>query len=311
MKYRKQEVEKVLSLLNSGEIFHGDRGNGRFRGRSYPFALEQQKRNLYEPICNDVFEYFKVNSIAWWGGKSVTTHPLSSQVACLNHLFPLRMERQAVLDIVRPIDPLVVEVLPVPVDEPPLGYIAFEVVSSQNHLNEPGLSRGANCTSVDALILGKRNDGKTMMFVIEWKYTEYYDNTDKGAGEKGYIRKGRYDKLINSSSQLREECREIYYFEPFYQLMRQTLWAEQVLLNAATEKIKADDFVHVHVIPAENADLLKKRYKCAGQDMETIWRGCLIDRSKYKIISPMDLLARLDAEAHGDLLSYLQRRYWD
>lgn len=50
--------------------------------------------------------------------------------------------------------------------------------------------------------------------------------------------------------------------------MRQTLWAEQMIKNKATERIKADHYLHIHVIPNNNVDLLQKTYKFSNQNME-------------------------------------------
>jgi hypothetical protein len=42
--------------------------------------------------------------------------------------------------------------------------------------------------------------------------------------------------------------------------MRQTLWAEQMIAHKDSETIKADHYIHVHVIPQENNELLDKIY---------------------------------------------------
>lgn len=81
----------------------------------------------------------------------------------------------------------------------------------------------------------------------------------------------RYNGLITKSQQLKSlENYEssAYYLEPFYQLMRQTLWAEQMIKNKAAERIKADHYLHIHVIPNNNVDLLQKTYKFSNQNME-------------------------------------------
>ena len=82
----------------------------------------------------------------------------------------------------------------------------------------------------------------------------------------------RYSELIRESGQLKSDgddidYEEIYYREPFYQLMRQMLWAEQIIMRKGNEEdkedIQADDFIHVHVVPRENAELLHRKYKCS------------------------------------------------
>ena len=92
--------------------------------------------------------------------------------------------------------------------------------------------------------------------------------------------------------------------------MRQTLWAEQMVVNNAAETIRADDYMHLHIVPYKNADLLEKTYPCSGKDTPTTWRSCLVDQSKYKIISPEILLSNLGNKC-DDLKEYLSRRYWN
>lgn len=311
MNYRKEQYKRVEHLMQIGDTFAGDLGNGVFRGRNYPFILQNGDNNLYAPSRDDMKRYFNENSISWWGGNRVTTHPLSSQVACLNHLFPIRNDKDAILAIIQRIDPMVVDVLPIKTDAIPHGFVAFEAVSDNDHLNEQASTRGSNCTSVDALVFGKRRDNRTVLFPIEWKYTEFYNNEDKTVGDKGATRKSRYEDLIDISKQLTAADHRVYYFEPFYQLMRQTLWAEQMIANHETETIKAVEYIHVHVIPVENRNLLQKKYPYSGKNMETTWRDCLHDQRKYRIVSPHDLFASVDSKRYDGLLSYLAKRYWD
>lgn len=310
MSYRKTQTDKALTLMAQGEIFNNDQGNGKFLGRNYPFALQSGENNIYAPVLHVVKNYFSANRISWWGGKTITTHPLSSQAACLNHLFPLRGDKEAVLSLVSAVDPGIIDVLPIEIDKGEYGYIAFEATSSKDHLKEGVVSRGNNCTSLDALMLAKYKNGRSTIIAIEWKYTEYYSNTNKALCKGGDVRKSRYDNLITASPQLISPNHDIYYFEPFYQLMRQTLWLEQMLRYKNCERIKADDYLHLHVIPAENAALLDKVY-VSGKKMEETWRGCLHNQDKYKIISPKELLSPLDRTKYDHLLKYLETRYWD
>jgi hypothetical protein len=94
--------------------------------------------------------------------------------------------------------------------------------------------------------------------------------------------------LLNKSAQLSSENHEIYYFEPFYQLMRQTLWAEQMIAHNETEITKADDYIHLHVIPIENYELLDNTYRCSSQGLEATWSYC-IKCQKNMPYFPLDL----------------------
>jgi len=306
MGFKESEYKRVEDLLKNSDVFYGDKGNGIFRNKNYPFILENNLNNLYEPIRNDVLDYFKNNNIAWWGGK-LTNHPLSSQVACLNHLFPIRNDKDAVLSIVQQVLPEIVDVLPITTDKYLPAYIQFESVSDVDHLNEVNTTRGANCTSLDALILGKHKDGRNILLPIEWKYVEAYGNENKGTNE---TRRSRYDNLINNSKQLIPTINnKVYYYEPFYQLMRQTLWAEQMVLNKDIETIKANDYIHLHIIPKNNKDILNKEYVTSDKGMEDTWRDCIKNQSKYQIKEPKQLISKIDSIKYKDLINYLHHRY--
>ena len=310
MSFKKKQYDRVINLIEQDDIFNKDKGNGVFRGKPRPFILANSRNNLYPEIAEDCIEYFKNNSIAWWNGK-LTNHTLSSQVACMNHLFFIRKDKQAVLDIVKQIEPNIRDVLEITTDQYMPAFIQFEAISNIDHLNEITSTRGSHCTSVDALIYGLHKDGRKILFPIEWKYVETYGNENKAYGDKGEIRKKRYTDLIKQSTQLNSDNHRIYYYEPFYQLMRQTLWAEQIIKHKDTETIKADDYIHIHVIPLENYELLNKVYPCSGKDMEATWRSCIKEQEKYIIISPQSLLAPIDAIRYQKLLLYLNERYWN
>lgn len=309
MNYKQSQYLRVEQLIKDGIIFNNDPGHGVFKKKSYPFMINDNKNNLVNQYRSDVIDYFSSNRIAWWNGK-LTNHPLSSQVACANHLFPIRNDKEAVLSVIKGVCPDIIDVFPILTDKHSPAYILLESVSDADHLNELSSTRGSNCTSIDALIWGVHLDGRKILFPIEWKYVESYGNDDKAKGDKGVTRLSRYTDLINNSSQLKSISHKVYYFEPFYQLMRQTLWAEQMVAHKDSETIKADDFIHIHVIPTENVDLLKKIYPCSGMDMENTWRNHLKDQSKYRIVHPKDFLSPISSLPYQELVQYLNTRYW-
>lgn len=309
-------------LIKKSDMFNGVPAGGSYFGKERPFVLKNGLFNLYEPIRNDALVYFKENGISWWGGYRPSGHVLSSQIACLNHLFLLRHDGKAVLSILNNVRNEFTEILPIPCDKEPT-YIAFEVVSDKDHLNEGTPNRGSNCTSIDAFIYARHRSGELWLIPIEWKYTEHYSDQDKsnedrsnegkGSNGKGKERLRRYNDLITESAQLKtvdEYSGSLYYFEPFYQLMRQTLWAENMIKHKDTERLKADNYLHVHIIPPENDELLYKKYKQSDDTMENSWRAMLTDQSKYIIISPEMLLAPIASE-YPELIDYLSTRYWD
>jgi len=338
-KYRNKEKKKVLGLIDSG-WFNGDPGNGYFGGRKYPFVLKCSDNNFYNTILKSAKDYFNKNNIAWWKGKEPTGHALSSQIACVNHLFPLRNDKEAVLSLLSSFSSDFIDVLTITTDQYAPAYISFEQVSDTDLLNEGEPTRGSNCTSIDACIHALHENGSRWLIPIEWKYTETYEIENKGIGPSGEIRHERYDELIQKSSQLKYCAQELamggpqgygaypiagtgtshYYFEPFYQLMRQTLWAEQMVKNRESETIHAENYSHIHIIPSKNIDMLEKiytSYKWDGQytseykmNMEKTWRSFLVNQDKYKIISPEVFLANI-GNKYDDLKQYLAKRYWN
>ena len=319
-RYKNSQYARQEDLINNSDIFNGDKGNGYFMGKARPFVLKDGMNNLYEPIRNDVIRYFKDNEISWWGGDKPSGHTLSSQIACLNHLFAIMNDRDAVLAMLNGVRDEFEKVLTVECDANPQ-YIGFEVVSKEDPLNEKASTRGSNCTSVDAFIHAKHRDGSIWLIPIEWKYTEHYANQDKsnedrqgeekGSNGKGQERVRRYSALTDASLQLKSldsYYGSIYYQEPFYQLMRQTLWAENVV-KLKEKNLKADNYMHLHVIPSANKDLLDKKYSVSGMGMEETWRSMLCNQSKYIIVDPQKLLEPIK-DKYPELVSYLEKRYW-
>ena len=319
-RYKNSQYIRQEYLINNSDIFSGDKGNGYFMGKPRHFVLKDGMNNLYEPIRNDVIRYFKDNKISWWGGDKPSGHTLSSQIACLNHLFAIMGDKEAVLAMLNGVRDEFKEVLSVQCDAAPQ-YIGFEVVSEEDPLNEKTSTRGSNCTSVDAFIYAKHKDDSIWLIPIEWKYTEHYANLDKsnedrqgeekGSNGKGQERVRRYSALTDASLQLKSldsYYGSIYYQEPFYQLMRQTLWAENVV-KLKEEKLKADNYMHIHVTPSANKDLLDKKYSVSGMGMEETWRSMLTNQSKYIIVDPQKLLEPIK-DKYPELVSYLKKRYW-
>jgi len=339
--FKKTEQDRQTKLIQSkNPVFYGDKGGGVFgrrkdrktgeiRDMAYEFVLQKRENNLFEGIRNCATQYFKENGIKWWSGKGdkPTGHILSSQVACINHLFAIRNDKDTVLAVLNKITKKsFTEVLEINCDEKP-AYISFEVVSKDDHLFEGTSTRGSNCTSIDAFILAKQND-ETWLIPIEWKYTEHYGNTDKSTEKRrdktgkisdaGKERLSRYANLISESAQLNKKEKDytssVYFFEPFYQLMRQTLWAEQMIEHNKTETLKAVKFVHIHVIPENNLTLLEKTYKSgkmSGKMMEETWRDCLKNQSKYLIINPFEIANIIkETNKYNSLAEYLSQRYY-
>ena len=96
-----------VELIINGNIFD-DAKCGRvlkIRGnpKHYSHILEEgdEDHNLFPDIRDSVKSYFNNNNISFWGGKTITPNTLSSQVSCLNHLFLIRGNHDAVRDVMQ------------------------------------------------------------------------------------------------------------------------------------------------------------------------------------------------------------------
>jgi hypothetical protein len=235
---------------------------------------------------------------------------LSSQVACLNHLFLLRIKKPLALAVLQNLDPMITDVGLIDG-----GYVGFEVNGKINYFNERTHKRGANSTSIDAVMIGVRNDGKAVLYAIEWKYTESYPVEDKLKGKPGKTRHGYYHKHIKDpDSPISHRPIEDLFFEPFYQMMRQTLLAWKITENHEYDVV---DWMHNDVIPEGNQKLMQKitspGFKKLGNNLGIVWKACLKYPDKYRIITPDFLLQPLNNSTDTDalkLIDYLKNRYW-
>ena len=230
-------------------------------------------------------------------------HLLSSQVACVNHLFWLRQRPDAADAVLNKVSDEFVSAEPVED-----GLVAFEVIGEENYLGEKSHSWGANATSIDAVMIARRANGERTLVMIEWKYTEHYR-----VGESKYIpaRSEIYDPLLKEPDcPIQVEDPEVLYYKPFYQLMRQTLlgW-----LMVRAEDYGCSDYLHLHIIPENNMDLRDRVTSpgLKGNDLSTAWKGALKSAEKYRVITPEDFLQlAVGIKDISAIQQYLGKRYW-
>lgn len=301
--FLERERRRLVGLRD--ELFR-DPGLGNFAGKPREFVLEEPAVNLWAGIREDVLDYFGRNRISWWRGEDEgpTGHLLSSQVACVNHLYALRQRRDLATALLAGIDHEVVQAELV--DD---GFVEFEFIGEKQYLAERSFTRGTHCTSVDAFMIGRTEGGARRAFLIEWKYTERY-----APGEDKYIpaRSRIYDDLIadpGSPFKGGVNPRALYY-EPFYQLMRQALLGWRIAEN---RDHGCNSFRHVHVAPAQNVEFHRRVTSplLKGETVSEAWCSVLKDPGAYIGINPEKLMQPLlgmpDAKA---LTVYLARRYW-
>jgi hypothetical protein len=304
MSYKEIQRSKAIQFRNT---LFTDLGQGIYRGECREFVLKDSKLNLWAGIREDAIDYYARNKISWWeSGSAPTGHLLSSQIACLNHLYFIRQRKDLATKILQAIEPGIksAEII----DD---GYVEFEKVGLKNLGKELGLTRGANCTSVDAIMLGSKNNGERILFFIEWKYTESYSQESKLNGDSGLTRQEAYKDLLNDPlCPIKINNTDDLYYEPFYQLMRQTLLAWEMTKR---NEYGAVDWVHLHIIPTDNFELRNKITSpgMSGNNIEQAWKAVLKDPSKYISLSPEQFLLPVQDEPDTkSLLTYLKDRYW-
>ncbi len=233
-------------------------GHQGYRGAAYRLAREDLKLNLAPSISAMAEDYFDEKGITWHIHAS---HALSSQICCLNFLMPLAHQPDALAQLIGHALTIAPPTM-LPMERNAAGkdwYVAFEWVGLDNYLGEVPAgkmpTRGANATSADAAVRF-RHEGRIEMLLIEWKYTENYGAPLKEAGNP--TRVGRYQNLafapagpINAELGLKVED---FFWEPFYQLLRQQMLAHQM---QRAHEAGADSVRVLHISPAANRPLHK------------------------------------------------------
>ena len=302
MSYREDERKKAIKIRD--DVFR-DPGAGLFSNIEREFVLKDPTLNLWAGIRDDAISYFSRNNITWWMGDEKTEptgHLLSSQVACLNHLYFVRQRKDVATAILKNVSDKIEEA--VTVDG---GYVAFEAIGRKNYLGERSHTRGANSTSVDAIMVGKKNRGSNILFLIEWKYTEEYREDNKYIQERYKL----YNRLLEESDcPIDTKDYESLYYEPFYQLMRQTLLGWKMVQAG---EYQCDEYIHLHVIPENNTELRDRvtSSELKGSNMSEAWKSVLKERKRYKVVSPEKLIKPASVcPDTKSIMSYLDKRYW-
>jgi hypothetical protein len=298
MSFRRDELKRLTELAILRWPSQAERPH------PYVLAPELALENLQADVRDSARAYFDGNDIAWWlsnperaerktlgiAEKRPTGHLNSSQIACVNHLEPARVDGELALMVARNLDARVRDVRDTGED----GYVAFEWIGERAYLSEPGASvRGANVTSLDALLRVILDDGTHALLVIEWKYLESYGGTYIGTSEKGTDRVSTYRALIEADdSPLVPGDPGRFFCQPYYQLMRQTLLAARAVADSDTPET---EWIHVHVIPERNV-ALRERVKDAvplliGKTLQQTWRSALKAPDRYRVVTPADVVS--------------------
>jgi hypothetical protein len=324
--FQAYQSTKIAHLIRYSSLFYGDKAGYviSYGGRKYPQAdiLLDGTNNLLESIKDEAIDYFNKNKIPFWkvggevGAQKPTGHVLSSQVACLNHLFFMRHRQDIVTAVLKNLDGDVKIALPLNNDIEH-GFVSFEVIGRKNYLNEKNHIRGSNSTSIDAAMLAEMQNGIRKLFIVEWKYTEHYNGQAKFQDLDVKRRKAVYLPFIQKDDcpilmpkPIKGKLVEGFFYDPFYQLMRQTLLAHEMV---KAQDFGATDYQHIYVIPTANMELIKNTANkiVVGSTLENVWAHLLKSQEKYKVVDPQKLL--VPATEFSDIhhvIDYLEQRYW-
>jgi hypothetical protein len=174
-------------------------------------------------------------------------------------------------------------------------------------------TRGANFTSADFIFRFIRRDGKIQIVLGEWKYTEEYRRLDKGI----QVRKQNYHVAFNRHGGVfkhrGEDLYNTLFFDPFYQLMRLQLLAQEMELS---REMDADVVTMLHICPVANREFRDRVTPphlaniFPNKGTLEIWKE-LVPQNKFMSISVEDLLNTIKRVTVDDQgwVDYLRTRY--
>ena len=322
-KYSDPEFKKAL-------FSKAAQARGTYKGHEYDFCLadDHSVENLYRSFRHEAVAYFASSHIQWHDGHGLkmlpSSHLCCSQSCCVNFLCPMQRNDRLLAAVFEPIYPEMNTPLPMAAgdigEEGGLPYLSFEWIGLTDYLGEtrrkPGeRTRGANYTSADFAFRFQRTDGRVQIVLGEWKYTEYYGREDKGTNQ---IRLDNYSEAFRRSPGVFvRKDQQLYrslFFEPFYQLMRLQLLAQEM---EAHQEMGADLVTVLHIHPAANKEFTEGvtseylSHRFPGQGVMDIWRQ-LVDQTRFKTVYVerlLQLITKTRPLADPGWVDYLQTRY--
>jgi hypothetical protein len=256
----------------------------------YCLPATYASHNLLPTVRDGAIALFDKLSIPWHSGISggPGNHLLSSQVQCVNALYamvddPTRIQRAfgqyVAIDEVLEIEPC--------------RFMTFEYIGPEDFFDEGrggARTRGARCTSVDAAFRYRTPDGIVELALVEWKFTESY--ASKVTPRPGYnkTRDHRYRPAFEASyGSVRTDLvpLEALFDEPFYQLLRQQLLAQELERTGAEE---AEVVRVLHVLDPANvayqASLVSPELRALGSTVDEAWSQLLRRPDRFLHVDP-------------------------
>lgn len=292
------------------------------KGKSHPICLprDHAEENLFPGIRETAPAYFSEFSIKWHDGHDgkPSNHLCSSQVCCVNFLFPFYDQPAALGNLLRPVFPDLARMLPIENEQ----YVAFEWIGQRNYLGEKisrngKRTRGANFTSADAAVMFDRTDGTRQIVLIEWKYTEAHNGKQslaiaKSGTDRREIYRWLYDRSDCPLDKKVLPSFDALFYEPFYQLMRQQFLTHE-MENAY--EMGAHRVSVLHIEPAQNTDFQRvtsPELACLGETVTGVWQQLLTEQDRFTNISTEELFGRMVANRAPEMQAwadYIGARY--
>lgn len=314
-------------------------GNGRSANRpqhSYPHILPKGHvdKAFYGSLAESILAYLKQENIAL---HTEVLNLKSSQVACLNFLYPFYQDHFLAMKVFREMMPGLEAV----------DAVDFEYsgpIEATKWLGEPLSSmRGQNRTSIDAALFWKDKSLQNHATLIEWKYTEHnYGKCSAYSGGKPeekeicrslriaeeddpskYClltsgkrhRSRRYWEHLESagiSFQAYQEVQGCPFQGPLYQLMRQYLLGTFLIKSRIVDQfeIVSMDFAgnkSLHRIPKYLQPMIQQK----TNNVIDLWNISLCPDNKMRHITVEELMGNVDNVGIIDVnwRKYIAERY--
>jgi hypothetical protein len=282
-----------------------------------PWRLAAGRRDLnLSPSLRPLMEtYFgPPRNITW---HRHADHGLSSQVCCLNFLGPLATQPDLLSRLIGNALGITSPRM-LPIEDGPTGqpwFVGFEWTGRADYLSEwakdaKSTIRGANATSADAVVRFE-HEGRIETLLIEWKYTEKYGAPLRADGNPTRI--ARYsDKAFTPAGPIRSDFGlklEDFFWEPFYQLLRQQMLAWQ--MTQARED-GAGRVRVLHISPSGNRALhtvTSPSLRRFGDDAFEVFRSLLVQPDAFISRTTDQMFGTLLLSEHNDPATCEWSRY--